>query len=145
MTAPARTARTAPRPAPTRERRPDLRVVAPPGRRARTTAIVCLAVVVVFGAMLASAVFNSVLVSSQAHLDQVNHSIVQERSDLERAKLALAQERSPARIAAEAQAMGMIPADKVVWVNQDGTSSTQVVSTPTTTVPATTTPAGGAR
>ena len=152
MTAPARTTaprtapRRAPRPAATpqtaspRARRPDLRVVAPPRRRVRRVAVLSIAVVLVFGSLLASALFHSVLVTGQAHLDRVDKSIDTEKADLQRARLALADAQSPARIAAQAERLGMVPADRQVWISP-GTKG-QVLVTGTGTPPDSSTQTG---
>lgn len=115
----------APRPAPRRRAdapaRPDLYVV--DGRRstvpraARSVAVLAVAVVVVFGSLLASAVFHSLLVTGQDRLDTVNTRIRAEREGLARDRLTLARAQSPERIAREARRLGMVPAQDPTWIN----------------------------
>ena len=125
---------TAPSPAPERARvqratpRPDLYVVeasrrssrtGDPGsyRRPRTTPIVVVAVVIVFGALMASAMFHSVLVTGQAQLDDLHQQTRVQTDQLQRDQLRLATYRSPARIASEAHRLGLVPADRQTWID----------------------------
>ena len=126
LRAPRPAPRRGPQPAPARARRPDLRVVAAPRRRPRTPAILAVTVVLVFGSLLASAVFHSILVSGQVHLDEVNTSISTEQTDLARAKLALAEAQSPERIASAAAALGMVPAPEQHWLSPTTTTTVPV-------------------
>lgn len=127
MTSPVRAPRPTPRRtevAPLRDRRPDLRVVPPPVRARRTGAVVAVATVVVFASLLASALFHSVLVSGQLHLDAVDRQVQEEREDLRRDQLALAEAQSPERIAAEAAALGMTRPGQgeTTWLGPEGGS-----------------------
>lgn len=146
MTAPVRaprpTPRRAPAVAPGRAPRPELYVVAAPGRRARTGAVLAVATVVVFGAVLAAAVFHSLLVSGQVRLDDINTRIRTEQDQLQRDQLRLASSQSPERIALEATRLGLVAADRQTWINP-GTDAAPVITgerTASTTTP-TTTPA----
>jgi hypothetical protein len=127
--------RHTPQVTPVRSRRPDLRVVEPSRRRLRTAPILCGAGVLVFAALLASAVFYSVLVSGQDNLDRMNTSISSEQAALQRAKLALARAQSPGRIAEAARQRGMVPADHQTWVTPNS-GAAPVVTGDVTTGPA---------
>ncbi len=127
MTSPVRAPRPTPRriaqpePAP---RRPHLRVVPPPSkpslrpsvRRRRTGAVLAVAMVMVFGSLMASAMFHGLLVSGQSDLDRLDTQIQEEKTALAQEKLELANLQSPARIAEEARKLGMVPADQQHWV-----------------------------
>jgi cell division protein FtsL len=132
MTSPVRaprpTPRRAPQPAPA-PRRPHLRVVPPPARpkvgqavrRRRTGAVLGVAMVVVFGSLLASAMFHGMLVSGQSDLDRIDAQIQEERTALAQEKLELANLQSPARIAEEAARLGMVPSEQQHWVTPGST------------------------
>ena len=123
MTSPVRaprpTPRRAPQPAPA-PRRPHLRVVPPPAkpslrpaiRRRRTGAVLAVAMVVVFGSLMASALFHGLLVSGQSNLDRLDQQIQDEKTALAQDKLDLAYLQSPARIEDEASKLGMVPSDQ---------------------------------
>jgi hypothetical protein len=96
-------------------------------RRRRTGAALALAIVVVFGSLLAAAVFHGFLVSGQSHLDQLDRDLVAAESELAREQLELADLQSPARIAAEAEAMGMVRSDQQTWLSP-GTGADPVVT-----------------
>ncbi len=139
MTSPARAPRTAPRrpaarPAPA-PARPNLRVVGPPVRRPRAARWFVLSVVIVFGALLASAVVHSLLVSGQAHLDQVDQQVRVENERLAREQARLADYQSPERIAREAAKLGMVPATDQTWVSDATDGTTATISPPTTEDP----------
>jgi hypothetical protein len=127
MTSPVRAPRPTPRrvpgAAPARTAGPELRVVRDAERLprpGRSGMAIAAAGVVVFAALLASAVFHSMLVSGQAHLDEVEGRIRTERSTLQREELRLADYQSPERIAREAARLGMIPAERQHWVSPEG-------------------------
>ena len=144
MTSPVRAPRPTPRriaqpePAP---RRPHLRVVPPPSRpslrsatrpsvrRRRTGAVLAVAMVMVFGSLMASAMFHGLLVSGQSDLDRMDTQIQEERSALAQEKLELANLQSPARIAEEARKLGMLPADQQHWVTPGSTDDPVVTGT----------------
>lgn len=124
MTSPVRAPRPTPRRAPAAapsgvRRRDHLRVVPPPARSARGTrpVVVLVAMVVVFGSLMAAATFHALLVSGQSHLDQVEADLETEREALARDRLVLADLQSPARIAEEAVALGMVPAERQTWLS----------------------------
>jgi hypothetical protein len=164
MTSPVRAPRPTPRriapePAP---RRSHLRVVPPPARglrgrpsirpvvrRRRTGAVLAVALVVVFGSLMASAVFHGLLVGGQANLDHLDTELQEKQGELAREKLVLADLQSPARIAAEARSNGMIPAETQTWVSPVEGSEPIVTggaeddpTDPTDTTDPTTDPAG---
>ncbi len=92
--------------------RTDLRVVQEAKKRSRARQVVAaLAVVVIFSALLASAVFHSVLVSGQQRLDNLNQRVEQRQQVLSRAELRVAELSSPARIVAAAKGRGMVVPD----------------------------------
>lgn len=129
MTSPARAARSAPRrplSLATSSSRPDLRVVPAPTRRLRSGVSFALSTVIVFAALIVSAVAHSVLVSGQADLDRMATEVRQEREGLEADRVVLAANQSPQRIAAEAQRLGMVPADTQTWISP-GTGAAPVV------------------
>jgi len=140
MTSPVRaprpTPRRAPQPAPVPSR-PHLRVVPPPAktslrpslRRRRTGAVLCVAMVIVFGSLMASAMFHGLLVSGQSDLDRLDQQIQDEKTGLAQDKLELANLQSPARIAEEAAKLGMVPADQVHWVTPGSTDAPVVTGT----------------
>jgi hypothetical protein len=94
--------------------------------------VVGIAGIGLFGALLASAVLFSVIVSGQARLDRLDKRIETEQQDLQRAKLALADARSPARIAKLATRRGMVLADQQSWVSPDSGAAPIVTGTPAT-------------
>ncbi len=121
--------------------RPDLRVVGEPAPRSRTGISVAASVIVVFGALVMVAMAHSMLVSGQAHLDQMNAQVRTERVLLQREQLRLADAQSPARITSEAQRLGMVPTEKPNWLslktgvppvmagtNHDSSGSTELAS-----------------
>ena len=116
-------------------RRPDLRVVAKPRVAAephthrRTAMVLALAGTLVFGSLLASAVFHSILVTGQDNLDRLDKTIVSEKADLQRAKVSLATAQSPQRIAEEAAERGMVPADYQTWLSPGSGADAVVTGT----------------
>lgn len=118
----------APRPTPRRPvqvetppTRSHLRVVQPPERRnfsgAYRPAIVVVVIVVVFGALMASATLHGMLASGQADINNIQAETRQASGQLERERLELAHLRSPQRIAKAAESMGMVPSDTQHWVS----------------------------
>jgi len=89
--------------------------------------VLAAATLVVFGALLASAVFHSMLVTGQAHLDDVHTQIRAEQDQLARDRLRLASYQSPARIAREAERIGLVASDHQTWINP-GSDSDPVVT-----------------
>lgn len=133
--APARPPRPAPRPA-----RPDLRVVAPPRRQERGGLrwVMGLAFLV-FVALFVAAWAHGLLVSGQARIDHLGEQVDGERVHLERERLALAELQSPDRIAEEARALGMVPAEEQTWISP-GTGAEPVTVRSTTVAEATESP-----
>ena len=151
MTSPARVPRPTPRrgiqPVAVPARRPDLRVVpaarpAPRIHRRRTGVVLGVALIIVFGSLMASAVFHGLLVSGQSNLDRMDTQIQEQQSALAREKLELADLQSPSRISAEAAALGMVPAERQHWLSPGTGAAPVVTGDPIdTTATATTTPA----
>lgn len=140
MTSPVRAPRPTPRRgpvAPPPPRGAHLRVVDPPSRRAARAerrrpagAVFVVATALVFGSLLTAAVLHGMLASGQANLDQLDTDLQTERTALAQAKLELANLQSPQRIATEAEAMGMRPADRQHWVSAADGETTVVERTP---------------
>jgi hypothetical protein len=93
--------------------------------------VLVVAAGLVFGSLLAAAVFHGLLASGQAQLDQLDQQLQDERSSLAKEKLELANLQSPQRIATEAEAMGMHPADRQHWVSAANGDVTVIDRTPT--------------
>lgn len=142
-TAPVRAERTTARRAPAP---PALRVVEAPPRRFPARAVLTLAVVVVFGSLLVSAMVHSVLVSGQARIDDLGSQIRAERRALEDDRLRLAAASSPDRLAAEAERIGLVVADRQTWIRPGSDAEPVVTGADDTDAPAATDdPDGGAR
>jgi type II secretory pathway pseudopilin PulG len=86
--------------------------------------------VIVFGSLLASAMFHGLLVSGQSNIDRVDAQIQEERTALAQEKLELANLQSPARIAEEARKLGMVPAEQQHWVTPGSTDDPIITGTP---------------
>jgi cell division protein FtsL len=100
-----------PRRAPGRrpQERPELRVVQAPARRYRTRAVVAgLAIVVVFVALLASAVFHALLAQGQQRLDKINQNVATQQEQYEHLRYQVAQLSAPQTIVGEATDLGMV-------------------------------------
>lgn len=125
----------APRPEPRRRPQEHLRTVerpVRPVRRLRPTIVGALVVCVVFGALLAAAVFQSMLVTGQDHLDDTNRQIAAEERALQADRARLAAAQSPERLAVEAARLGMVEPTGRDWV-QSGPGSTVDDATDATT------------
>ena len=107
-----------------RDERSHLRVVGPRQRTARTGPVVAVALVVVFTSLLASAVFHSVLVSGQGRLDDLQGRVARARQDVAQERLALAEAQSPDKLAAAAQALGLVVPRKQTWLATPGPNGT---------------------
>lgn len=121
MTSVARPLRPAPEARPTYTPT-RLRVVEPQDRRSRRRPIrpgmvLAVGVVVVFAALMASAGIRSMLVTGQEDLDVTRAQIRNEQRLLQSEKVTLAVAQSPTRIAAEAEALGMVATDDQRWVS----------------------------
>lgn len=101
--------------------RPDLRVVPAPRP---TGLIVAVALVMVFGVLLATAALNTMLVSGQRHLDGMETEIREGERRNQALALEVAELESPERIKEAALADGMVEPDEVTWIapKPDGTS-----------------------
>lgn len=88
------------------------------------------AMVVVFAALLASAVAHSLLVSGQADLDRVDREIRAEKELLQQDRLRLARSQSPQRIALVAAELGMVPADGETWLRSGSSAPPVATGTP---------------
>jgi len=98
-------------------------------RRRRTGAVLGVVMVIVFGSLMASAMFHGLLVSGQSDLDRLDQQIQDEKTALAQDKLELANLQSPERIAAEATGLGMVPADQQHWVTPGSTDDPVVTGT----------------
>ncbi len=97
--------------------RTDLRIVQTGKARARSRQLACsLALVVMFSALLASAVFHSVLVAGQQRLDRLDTRVEQRQQLLSRARLRVAELSSPGRVVATAKRRGMVLPDHTTWL-----------------------------
>lgn len=96
--------------------RPDLRVVRRPQRRPRTrVAVVSSAIVVVFVALLASAVFHALLAQGQQRLDKLNRDVATQQDQYERTRYQVAQLGAPQSVVAAATKLGMVqPAQRTL-------------------------------
>lgn len=106
---------------------PALRVVEAPPRRFPARAVLTVAVVVVFGSLLVAAMVHSMLVSGQARIDDLGGQIRAERRALEDDRLRLAAASSPDRVAAEAERIGLVVADRQTWI-RPGSDAAPVVT-----------------
>lgn len=105
----------------------DLRVVRTTSRVRWGRAVVAMAIFSVFGSLLVSAVVHSMLVKGQSHIDDLNRQIRVERKALEEDRLALARASSPARLAAEAERLGLVEADTQTWI-RPGSDAAPVIT-----------------
>lgn len=100
-----------------------LRVVPPQDRRRRRRrrirpgVVLAAGVVIVFAALMASAAIRSMLVTGQEDLDVTRAQIRTEQRLLQAEKVTLAASQSPTRIAAEAEALGMVATDDQRWLS----------------------------
>ena len=106
--------RTPSRTTPTRA---DLRLVQAAKKRSRSRQLVgALALVIMFSALLASAVFHSVLVAGQQRLDRLDQRVAKSQQELDRSQLQVAELSSPSRIVAAAKRSGMVVPDHTTWL-----------------------------
>jgi len=124
--------------APTRTGAARLQVVEMPRRRYPVVAVMSVAVIVVFGSLLISAMVHSMLVSGQAHLDDLGTQIRHERRGLEDDRLRLAEASSPQRLAAEAERIGLVVAERQTWIRPGSDAEPVVTGGDSTPTPATT-------
>lgn len=104
-TAPARAPRER------REERPSLELVAAQRSRRRLRIAGITTFGLVFGSMLGLAVFHSVLVQGQLHVDQLDSQIRAEQERQSALRLQVAQLGAPQRIIVAAGEQGMVPPD----------------------------------
>ena len=69
-----------------------------------------------FSALLASAVFHSVLVAGQQRLDRLDQRVAKSQQELDRSQLQVAELSSPSRIVAAAKRSGMVVPDHTTWL-----------------------------
>lgn len=115
-------------------REPDTRAPRPAGG-ARTTTIPQLAVVprrrraagfvvllsfLIVGLMLGAAVLHTSLAERQLHIDRLDRAVVEAEDRFDVLRRQRAELRSPTRLAAEARALGMVPADVTEFLEVDG-------------------------
>jgi cell division protein FtsB len=97
--------------------RPPLRLVKPGELpRLRPGRVGTVAVVLLFGALFALAAFQTVIIRSQGHLDDLNARIQTEESRQQALELELADRQSPERITAAARSLGMIAPGEVTFL-----------------------------
>ncbi len=95
---------------------PDLRVVTP-RRQRRSWQVGTLAAVVVFVALFAVAGFQTLIVSSQKRLDEIDRGIVAATAEAQQLENQLAELKSPQRITEEAvQRLGMLSPPGVAYL-----------------------------
>lgn len=121
--------------------RADLQLVGAHRRSTRPGQVVFGAVLIImFTALLASAVFHSVLVAGQQRLDHVDQRLAQSQQELSRSRLRVAELSSPARVVAAAQQAGMIVPGHTIWLSSNGPSNPTTPGPPVTPPPATAPP-----
>jgi cell division protein FtsL len=98
--------------------RPPLRVVEPADRQSlRPARVGTLAGVVLFVALFALAAFQTVLINSQSHLDDLNQQVAEQEARSERLELLLADLQSPQRITSAArERLGMVAPNSVTFL-----------------------------
>jgi cell division protein FtsL len=74
---------------------------------------VVLSIGIVFGALLASAVFHALLAQGQQRLDRVDQQVTQAQQDYDRLRLNVDRLSAPERIVSEAERLGMVAPGKV--------------------------------
>jgi cell division protein FtsL len=98
--------------------RPPLRVVEPADRQSlRPARVGTLAGVVLFVALFALAAFQTVLINSQSHLDDLNQQVAEQEARSEQLDLLLADLQSPQRITSAArERLGMVAPNSVTFL-----------------------------
>lgn len=124
---------------------PDLRVVAPAGRRRRGWQVGTIAGALLFVALFAIAGAHTLIVQQQRHIDDVNGQITEAEDRAEALRIELAELQSPERIVQEArERLGMVQAPTPVYLqpeaDDDAKAAEVPATTPPTTVPKATTP-----
>lgn len=117
--------------------RPELRVVRPPHRRPRTRAVMAaLAIVIVFVALLASAVFHALLAQGQQRLDKLNGDVATQQDQYEHLRYEVAQLSSPQSIVDAATKLGMVQPTERTLITPPATAADPASTTPAPTGPA---------
>ena len=101
------------------DKRGDLRVVER-RRRRRPVVVASTAVVSIFITLFAVAVFQTMLMQGQQHLDSVNRQVSTAEAYYDRLKLEVAKQEAPANVITRAKAMGMIVPDKITYLTPTG-------------------------
>ena len=96
--------------------RPQLALVP---RRRRTARLITAVCTPVFALMLGAAAFQTQLASRQVRLDTVDRQIREAYDQYDKMRRERAELRSPGRLAAEAAAIGMVPATQTQFVALD--------------------------
>ncbi|HVX17096.1 MAG TPA: hypothetical protein VHA73_03605 [Acidimicrobiales bacterium] len=136
-TAPARrTATAVPRRATTTTRRPDLRVVDPRPWRIRRGVVVVAALVFVFGALLASAVFHALLAQGQQRLDHLNSQVSDAQQTYDRQRLEVDRLSAPDRIVSRAEQLGMVTPTTVETITPAPGTGAEIADVPGDNTPA---------
>jgi hypothetical protein len=109
--------------------RAELRLVPP---RRPTGAVAVVALVLVFGVLLATAALNTLLVSGQRDLDRIEAEIREGEQRNQALRLRVAELESPERIVDAASAAGMVEPTEVRWitVQPDGASAADTAEAP---------------
>ncbi|HEV3226384.1 MAG TPA: cell division protein FtsL [Acidimicrobiales bacterium] len=116
-----------PRRAPaTRERRPQLRVVAEPRvRRLSLGAVTVLVVGGVFAVLFGLVVFHTVLLKNQQQLDHLDAQVTQEQAHYQQLRLQVAQLEAPQRILDVATTkLGMVPPAGTTYLTPAASAAT---------------------
>jgi cell division protein FtsL len=97
-----------------------LRVVPIDGRRFRLTPKTGVGLTVaLFGALFGVAVSHALLIEGQLELDHLDQQVAEEQARYERLRLEVAELQSPERILTDAQELGMVPPEDVIWLTPD--------------------------
>jgi len=88
-----------------------------------------LAVGLMFGSLLTSAILHGFLASGQTDIDRLDVELQSERTELANEKLTLANLQSPDRIARAAARIGMVPAERQHWISAANGDETIVTRT----------------
>jgi len=81
-------------------------------RRRPAVLLIPIALIVLCATLLAAAYIQSMLVTGQQRLDELNHELVDERTRLQNERVSLAAETSPENVARRAEALGLVPAEE---------------------------------
>ncbi|MEX2626435.1 MAG: hypothetical protein WD225_06100 [Ilumatobacteraceae bacterium] len=97
-------------------------------RRRRAAGFVVLLSVLIVGLMLGAAVLHTLLAERQLHIDRLDQAVdaAEDRFDVLRRQRA--ELRSPTRLATEARALGMVPADVTEFLDVDGDTIAMMIA-----------------